>query len=98
MILKQTVTCSRVAAFSFTGVSRDFRHFHSHLGREHVRDAVDGPFEQQTSHQKAEEHHIGEEGAEVHHLRQTDGQTEPDRYVALPWRCLFKRLYPLAAK
>lgn len=44
----------------------------SHFRGEHVSDAVDGALHQQTPHQETEEHNIWEEGAEVHHLRQTD--------------------------
>lgn len=43
----------------------------SHLGGEHVSNAVDRPSQQQASHQETEQHHVREEGAEVHHLSES---------------------------
>lgn len=45
--------------------------FSSHLGGEHVSNAVNRPSQQQTSHQETEQHHVREEGAEVHHLSES---------------------------
>lgn len=39
-----------------------------HLGCEHMGDSIGGPFKHEPAHQEAEEHHVREEGAEVHHL------------------------------
>lgn len=46
-----------------------------YLGREHVEDAVNGPSQQQPPDQEAGQHHVGEEGAEIHHLRKGQGPT-----------------------
>lgn len=42
----------------------------SHLGSEHMSDAVHRALQHQASHQEAEEHHVREERAEVHHLKE----------------------------
>ena len=39
-----------------------------HLWREHMVNSIHGPFKHEPAHQEAEEDHVGEEGAEVHHL------------------------------
>lgn len=44
--------------------------FLSHLRGEHVCNAVHRSLQQQTLYQETEKYHIGEEGAEVHHLRE----------------------------
>lgn len=46
-----------------------------YLGREHVQDAIDGPSKQQPPDQEAGQHHVGEEGAEIHHLQRGQGPT-----------------------
>lgn len=51
----------------FTAVSRC--DFCTHLGREHVANPVEGALEQESPHQEADQHHVGEQGAEVHHLQ-----------------------------
>lgn len=40
-----------------------------YLGGEHVQDAVHRPSQQQPADQEAGQDHVGEEGAEVHHLQ-----------------------------
>ena len=40
-----------------------------YLGGEHVTDSVPGTLEQQGPDQEADQHHVGEERAEVHHLQ-----------------------------
>lgn len=47
----------------------------AYLGREHVQDAIDGPSQQQPPDQEAGQHHVGEEGAEIHHLQGRQGPT-----------------------
>lgn len=46
----------------------------ANLWVEHVGDALHGSVQHQASHQEDEEHHVGEDGREVHDLenRQTD--------------------------
>lgn len=44
-----------------------------YLGSEHVKDAVDGPPQQQPPDQEAGQHHVGKEGAEIHHLQERTG-------------------------
>ena len=41
----------------------------SHLGCEHVHDPIHRPAQQKSPHQEANQDHVGEERAEVHHLR-----------------------------
>lgn len=50
-------------------------HPDTYLGREHVQDAIDGPSKQQSPDQEAGQHHVGEEGAEIHHLWRRQGPT-----------------------
>lgn len=50
-----------------------------YLGGEHVQNAIDGPSQQQPPDQEAGEHHVGEEGAEVHHLQRGQGPTVGQR-------------------
>lgn len=40
-----------------------------YLWIKHVGDSLHGPVQQESSHQEAEEHHVGEDRGEVHHLR-----------------------------
>ena len=47
----------------------------AYLGGEHVQDAVDGASQQQPPNQEAGQHHVGEEGAEIHHLQRRQGPT-----------------------
>lgn len=51
----------------------------THLGREHVVNPVKGALEEERPHQEADQHHVGEQGAEVHHLRDTKKQTQAER-------------------
>lgn len=48
----------------------------TNLGGEHVGDAVYSPLQQQPTHKETQEHHVGEERAEVHHLRERQRQME----------------------
>lgn len=60
--------------------SEPFDENQAYLWVEHVGDALNGSVQHQASHQEDEEHHVGEDGREVHDLenhRQTDRQTEP---------------------
>lgn len=40
-----------------------------YLRSEHVQDAVNRPSQQQPPNQEAGQHHVGEEGAEIHYLQ-----------------------------
>lgn len=40
-----------------------------YLGVEHVADSFQGSVQHKSSDKEAEQHHIGEDGGEVHHLR-----------------------------
>ncbi len=64
--------CFRVASFFWSP-------FFSHLWGEHVSDAVHRSLQQQTSHQETEKHHVREERAEVHHLRERERERERER-------------------
>lgn len=61
--------------------------FCSHLRGEHVGDSVHRSLEEQTSHQETEQHHIGEERAEVHHLEEGEVKREGEsvHHTMLPW-------------
>lgn len=48
-----------------------------YLRSEHVQDAVNRPSQQQPPNQEAGQHHVGEEGAEIHYLQR--GQRPPVR-------------------
>lgn len=41
----------------------------SYLGREHVANSNHGALQEQSAHQEAKQHKVGEQGAEVHHLQ-----------------------------
>lgn len=40
-----------------------------YLGREHVANPNHGALQEQSAHQEANQHQVGEQGAEVHHLQ-----------------------------
>lgn len=60
-----------------------------YLRSEHVQDAVNRPSQQQPPNQEAGQHHIGEEGAEIHYLqgrqRSPPRQAEPLLQPAPPF-------------
>ena len=49
------------------------------LGGEHVDDPVHRTLQQQPAHQEAQEYHVGEQGAEVHYLRDSEKETKRGR-------------------
>lgn len=61
--------------------------FFSHLWGEHVSDAVHCSFQKQTSYQETEKHHVREERAEVHHLRERQRPKREREKVKYIKRC-----------
>ena len=53
-----------------------------HLRSEHVCNAVHGALQHQPPHQETEEHHVGEQRAEVHHL---EGETTSKHKLLVNW-------------
>lgn len=41
----------------------------TYLGVEHVGDSLEGSLQQESSHKEADEHHVGKDGGEIHHLK-----------------------------